>query len=200
MATGHEQRLAFHLTAQHPAELLVTVQQRCMRTGLGTRLDEAADQFRFGHADAWQIGDHAQVRGDAEPPRMADAVAVDEHQVRCARQQRQCGQQRRQLAEAEQAGDVGHHSRDARDFLRYRQQRLRIQKYRSGTGGGAVILEADIQPGQPAHRAWQPVLAFHATGQLDLLLAGRGDAAFPASGVDHRIHWLQHRMCGATAR
>lgn len=200
MAAGHEQRLAAHLAAQHPAQLFIALQQRRMCTGLGARLDEPAHQLRLGHADARQVGDHAQMRGHAQPARMADAVAIDEHQIRRLRQQRQCRQQRRQLAETEQAGDVGHHRRNPRDLLRHGLQRLRIQQHRRGAGDGAVVFKADIQPGQPAHVAGQAVLALHAAGKLDLLRAGSGDAAFPASGVDHRIHWPQHRMRGATAR
>jgi len=115
-------------------------------------------------------------------------MAIDEHQVRRARQLCQRGQQGRQFAEAEQAGDVGHHRGNAGDLLRHRLQRLRIQQHRRGAGDGAVVFKADIQPGQPAHVAGQAVLALHAAGQLDLLRAGSGDAAFPASGVDHRIH------------
>jgi hypothetical protein len=200
MASGHEQRLAAHPAAQHPAQLFVAILQRCMCSGLGARFDETTHQFRLGHADAGQVGDHAQMCGHAQPARMADAVAIDEHQVRRAWQQRQRSQQCRQFAEAEQAGDVRHHRGNARDLLRHRLQRLRVQQHRRGAGDGAVVLEADIQPGQPAHVAWQAVLALHAAGQLELLRAGRGDAAFPASGVDHRIHRSQHRMRGATAR
>ncbi len=200
MAAGHEQRLAAHLAAQHPAELLVTVHQWRMRACFGTWFDEPAHQFRLGHADARQVGDHAQMRGHAQSARMADAVAIDEHQIRRPRQQRQRGQQCRQFAEAEQAGDVGHHRRNPRDLLRHGLQRLRIQQHCRGAGDRAVVFKADIQPGQPAHVAWQAVLAFHAAGKQGLLRAGSGDAAFPASGVDHRIHWPQHRMRGATAR
>ncbi|KAG1244473.1 hypothetical protein G6F66_015660 [Rhizopus arrhizus] len=91
-----------------------------MRAGFRCRFLKAAHQFRLGHADAWQVGDHAQVRGDAQPARMADAVAIDEDQVGRVRQQGQRRQQRRQLAEAEQAGDVRHHRGNARDLLRDR--------------------------------------------------------------------------------
>uniref|UniRef100_A0A914YAN5 phosphoglycerate mutase (2,3-diphosphoglycerate-dependent) n=1 Tax=Panagrolaimus superbus TaxID=310955 RepID=A0A914YAN5_9BILA len=105
MAAGHEQWLAAHLAAQHPAQLLIAIQQRRMCAGLGARFDEPADQLRLGHADARQVGDHTEVSGHAQPARVADAMAIDEHQVRRARQQRQRGQQCRQLAEAEQAGD-----------------------------------------------------------------------------------------------
>jgi len=200
MATGHEQRLAAHLAAQHPAQLLVAIQQRCMRTSFGARFDEPSHQFRFRHADARQIGDHAKMRGDAKPARMADAVAIDEHQVRRSWQQCQCGQQCRQLAEAEQARDIGHQCGNPRDLLRHGLQRLCIQQHRRGAGNGTVVLEADVQPGQPAHVTGQAVLAFHAGGQLQLLRAGSGDAAFPAPGIDHRIHGSQHRTGGATAR
>jgi len=200
MAAGHEQRLAAHLAAQHPAQLFVAILQRRMCTGLGARFDEPPHQLRLRYPDARQVGDHAQMRGHAQPARMADAVAIDEHQVRHTWQQRQRGQQCRQLAEAEQAGDVGHHRGDARDLLRHGLQGLCVQQYRRGAGDGAVVLEADIHPGQPAHVAWQAVLALHAARQLQLLRTGGSDAAFPASGVDHRIHGSQHRTGGATAR
>ncbi|MNN61507.1 hypothetical protein D3C81_1767470 [compost metagenome] len=47
------------------------------------------------------------MRGNAEPAWVRDAVAIDHHQLRRVRQLRQRLQGRRQLAEAEQAGDVG---------------------------------------------------------------------------------------------
>lgn len=127
-------------------------------------------------------------------------MAIDEYQVRRSWQQCQCGQQCRQLAEAEQARDIGHQCGNPRDLLRHGLQRLCIQQDRRSARNGTVVLEADIQPGQPAHVTGQAVLAFHAAGQLQLLRAGGGDAAFPAPGGDHRIHWLQHRMRAATAR
>jgi len=200
MPAGDEQRLAAQLAAQYPAELLAAVQQRRVRAGLRVGLDEAAYQLRFGHADARQVGHHAKVCGNAQPARMADAMAIDEHQVRCARQQRQRSQQRRQFAEAEQARDIGHHGGDAGDFLRHRLQGVRVEQHGRSAGDRAVFLEADIQPGQPAHGSGQPVLPLHAGRQLLLLFAGGADAAFPAPGVDQCIHRPQDDIHTATAR
>ena len=61
VAAGHEERLAADLAAQHPAQQFVAVQQRRMRTGLGTGFFEAADQLRLRHADSGQVGHHAQM-------------------------------------------------------------------------------------------------------------------------------------------
>jgi hypothetical protein len=199
MAAGHEQRLAAHLAAQHPAELLVTVHQWRMRACFGTWFDEPAHQFRLGHADARQVGDHAQMRGHAQPARMADAVAIDEHQIRRPRQQCQRGQQRWQLAEAEQAGDVRASPWECAHFLRHGLQCLRIQQDRCG----AVVAPLSSKPtSSPAsqrtslgRRSWRSTRPASWS-----CCARRGDAAFPAPGVDHRIHWPQHRMGGATAR
>ena len=127
-------------------------------------------------------------------------MAIHEHQVRGAGQLRQRGQQCRQFAEAEQAGDVGHHCGNARDFLRHRLQRGGIQQHGGGAGGGPVVLETHIQPGQPARRGRQAVLALDAAGQLHLLFAGGGDAALPVARIDHGIHRPQHGMAAATAR
>ncbi|SMQ96073.1 hypothetical protein PD5205_02746 [Xanthomonas fragariae] len=59
-----------------------------------------------------QAADHAEVRGDAKPARMGDALTVDEHQVRTLPQQGQRGQQHRQFPKAQRPARTA--SRSAR--------------------------------------------------------------------------------------
>src|SRR3546814_3366129 len=87
-----------------------------MRSAHLVCLGAAADEDLVGLAKARQSAGDAEVRGNAEPARMRDAVAVDEGQVRRLRQFFQRQQQCRQFAVRQQAGDVGNAGGDARDF------------------------------------------------------------------------------------
>ncbi len=93
--------------AQHRAENGVAVGERHPRAFLFARFIVTAAQPRLGDADRRQPGQQAEMAGDAEAPRMGDAVPVDHQQVGRRREPRQRGEPRRRLAERQQAGNVG---------------------------------------------------------------------------------------------
>ena len=61
-------------------------------------------------------------------------------------------QQRRQFAERQQAGDVGHRGRDARDLRIDHLQRAGIEQHGCGAGDRASVFEADVETGDGAQR------------------------------------------------
>src|SRR3546814_15879511 len=78
--------MAVDLAAQDPAQLRALVSQRRIRAAHLVWLGAAADEDLLCHANARQSGGDAEVRGNAEPARVRDAVAVYEGQVRRLRQ------------------------------------------------------------------------------------------------------------------
>jgi hypothetical protein len=107
MADGDEQRPHPRAAAQHGADHLAAVEQRRGGTFLPPRRLERADQPRLGDADRRQPREHAHVAGEAQAARVGNALAVAEQQVGPSRQAGERRQQRRRLAERQQAGDVG---------------------------------------------------------------------------------------------
>ena len=147
-----------------------------------------ADQDLLGDADARQVGGDAEVRGDAQPARVGDAVAVDEGEVRRALKPRQRLEQGGQFAEAEQAGDVGHPGGRARDLLVDHLQRVGVEQHRGGAGGGAVVLEADVEAGDGAQRLREIVADDDLAREFVLHGAqGRGIAGPGGEGVGHGV-------------
>ena len=67
----------------------------------------AADQRRLADPDRRKPGQHPEMTGQPEPAGMGEPVPVADQQIRFDGQPAQRGEQRRQLAKGEEAGDVG---------------------------------------------------------------------------------------------
>ncbi len=139
------------------------------------------DQDGFGDADRRQIEQYPQVARHAEAARVADPVPVHQHQVGPLGQLGEGVQQRRRLAEGEQARHVGQGRRPARPHGGdHAQARHRDQHGGSKDPLARVLARvAAIQPGGEADRAVAHglVLGHHARGEqaLDIArLRGRG--------------------------
>ena len=103
-----------------------------------------------------QVQQDAEVAGDAEPPRMGDAVAVDEQQVRLDPELLERRQRDRRLAKRQQSRDVRKRHRPGDDVLLDDLQPRERQHDDGGpashdAGRGARIGEVD-----PGHRADRP--------------------------------------------
>ena len=66
-----------------------------------------ADEAALGHAYGRDVEEEAEVAGDAEAPLVGEAVAVHEEDVRRALQLLEGAGEDGDLAEGEEAGDVG---------------------------------------------------------------------------------------------
>ena len=187
MAGRDDQRQAAGFAAQQPADLLAAVAQwgeRAAHVVQGHA--RCADEDFLRHADAGQAGGDAEMRGDAEPARMGDAVAVDECEVRRSLEHRQCLEQRGEFAEAEEAGDVRHARGQARNLLVNDLERVRIEQDGSRPRGGTSVLEADVEAGDGAQRPGEIVAEDDALREIALHDAQGGDIAGPVGhGVDH---------------
>lgn len=73
----------------------------------GTGLPEFADEPRLGAADRGDVEQDADMRGDAQPPRVGDPLPVDEEEIGRAAERRDGGQDDGTLPECQKSGDIG---------------------------------------------------------------------------------------------
>jgi len=118
------------------------------------------------------------MRGDAQPPRMGDAMAVHQHQVGGCGQPAQRDEHGGQLAKGQQAGDVRHAGRQACHDLVERVQGRRIEQDRHRAGDRPALLEADVDTGDAA-RLGPGVLQAHPGREFDLQRARACDITVP---------------------
>jgi hypothetical protein len=161
-----------------------------------TRLLVMPHQHLLRDPNGRQPGDHAQVRSDAEPARMGDALPVAEHQVRPQRQSSERLQQRRQFTEGQQPGHVGHGRRHPRHHLAQQAVVIGIQQHRGGPGDLSALLEADVDTCHHLQRR-EVIHQQHPRSQFTLQALGMADAAVPVieGGSTHeRAPENRHRV------
>src|SRR5437899_12530738 len=103
MAWGNVDRSHSKARAQHPAAPLALVHERRSRAFRHARLGVLAHQERLRAANRRLIENDADVAGDAEPPRVREAVAVNQNQVRLGAEFAKRRHEHGSLAEREEA-------------------------------------------------------------------------------------------------
>lgn len=138
------------------------------------------EQFALRHADGRQIGDHAEMGGDAEAAWMGDALAIDQTQIGAVRQTFERGQDRGQLAKGQQARDVGHYGGQPGEMAGQWLQAVGVKQHGGGTGDRTILLEADIEAGHGAQWRVKTIAQTDAFGECGLLIARGVHIAMPA--------------------
>src|SRR5215469_15441591 len=81
--------------SKHRADMFTLEGERSRRARLDSGLSVLTHQQRLGTADARSVEKQSHVASDAEPPRMGQAVSVDQDQARLSTQSSEgCQQQR----------------------------------------------------------------------------------------------------------
>jgi len=89
--------------SKHRADMFTLEGERSRRARLDSGLSVLTHQQRLGTADARSVEKQSHVASDAEPPRMGQAVSVDQDQARLSTQSSEGCQQQRALAERKAA-------------------------------------------------------------------------------------------------
>lgn len=157
MPQRDEHRLDAYPGAQHRTDRLAAMAQRRPLTAPRGHLVVHAAQPRLGHADGRQVEPQPQVRGHAETTRMGDALAVHHHQLGPCGDPVEGRQRRGNLAKGEQPRNVGHAGRLAMHHLLHHLEADHGvagpgQHHHRCPGDLAVLLEADVDPGDMTHR------------------------------------------------
>jgi len=92
--------------AQHHSHPLAPVREAAILAPTRPRLAMLPDKPRLGAADRWQAEPEPQVAGEAETPRMSEALAVAENRPRLISEFPESAQERRNFAEGEEPRDV----------------------------------------------------------------------------------------------
>jgi len=93
--------------AQHHSHALAPVRETAILAATRPRLAMLPDKPRLGAADRWQVKPEPQVAGEAETPRMSEALAVAENRPRLISELPESAQERRNFAKGEEPRDVG---------------------------------------------------------------------------------------------
>jgi len=150
------QRLHTVTGAQHRADALVLVHQRRDRAAPLPGLPMGAAQPRFGAADGGQADDEPQMRGEAHPARVRDALAVTEDAAHRRLQPAQYVQKNRYLAEGEQTRHVGEAQRRPRGPGLHHRLSGRVPDDADRDDG--IIQECAVQPGDATGQRCRPQL------------------------------------------
>ncbi len=112
-----------------------------------------ADEVRLGDADGRHARRQPQVAGQPEAAGVDAAVAVTQDEIRRGLDHGQRRQRARQLAEGQQARDVGERCWDAGQPPLDRRQLGKAQDNHGGAGRAPAVLEAHVHAGHVAHLA-----------------------------------------------
>src|SRR5438309_2148715 len=82
-----------------------------------SRLDKLTDESRLRTPDRGPVQPQSEMAGEAEPAGVGEPLTVEHHDVGLRRQFRERGEERRALAEREEAGHVRERDRFRRDDL-----------------------------------------------------------------------------------
>ncbi len=108
MPHTHEHRLYSVACTQHGSDTFRPVVQGGAGAAPGAGVPVRPDEATLGTTQAGQAGDHADMRGDAQPSRMGQAVSVKHEEVGSQHEFPQGRDDGGALAKGKQAGDVGH--------------------------------------------------------------------------------------------
>src|SRR5690606_16668989 len=127
------------------ADDLVLVDQRRGGAALLAQPAVPADVDGLGAADGGQVEEHAAVAGEAEAAGVRVAVAVDDDDVGLPAEALPRGGDGGQLAEAEQAGDVGERDADGGSRLVHGLHRLRVDHDDAGVAAPGEALDGKVR-------------------------------------------------------
>ncbi len=153
-----EQRVAARLAAPYPAQLFTLIFQQCQRADGGVQRRKFAAQALLGHADGRYIDQQAEMAGDAETPRMRNAMSIDEDQPRLLPQLSPGGQQRRVFAKRQETRDIRHDGGDTRHLILHQLQRRIAQDGDGGARHRSLLLEAHVGAGDEGRRVGRQIV------------------------------------------
>src|SRR5690606_35168063 len=157
----------------HPDDL-VLVDQRRGGAALLAQWAVAANVDGLGAADGGQVEEHAAVAGEAEAAGVCVAVAVEDDDVRLPAEAPPRGGDGGQLAEAEQARDVGERDVDGGGRLVHGLERLRVDHDDAGVAAAGEALDGEVRTGDEARGETARRVRDEPLAQLELQLARLG--------------------------
>ncbi len=180
MADGDEHGGDAVAGAEDEPDSLASVAEIDSGAGLGRGVGVLAHEAALGDAYRGEVEEEAEVAGDAEAARVGEAVAVDEEEVGGPPQLLEGAGEDGDLAEGEEAGDVGEGD-GLLDDVPLDQREVGVGEEGDGGNCGvastALTLESDVAASD------EPRFAGPALGDdlgresnLDLLGLGDGDA------------------------
>lgn len=156
MAGGDEDRAGVFPCPEDEADLFVVcragraAEKRRVAAGFGAGLGIMAAEAALGAADRRKVEDEAGVAGEAEAPRMGNAVTIEHQQVRPGAEFSPGFEQSGEFAKTEQAGPIWKIGDSADGHLFDDLQVGEAQKNDAGMDDIGEAIEGDVRAGNDA--------------------------------------------------